>query len=93
MDGGRVSRGRLVSAMRAVLTHRRLPLLAALLSVLLALPALGVGFVLDDYYHRAVLLELPQFRELFGPPAAMFRFFRGDPERTGRVMDLGFFPW
>jgi hypothetical protein len=92
-DGVQVSRGRIGSAARAVLTHRRLPLYAALLSVLLALPALGVGFVLDDYYHRAVLLELPQFRELFGAPAEMFRFFRGDPERTSRVMDLGFFPW
>jgi hypothetical protein len=91
--GARLSRSRLVLAARAVLAHRRLPLIAALLCVVLALPALGVGFVLDDYYHRAVLLELPQFRELFGPPSEMFRFFRGDPERTGRVMDLGFFPW
>ena len=23
----------------------------------------------------------------------MFRFFRGDPERTGRLMDVGLFPW
>jgi hypothetical protein len=23
----------------------------------------------------------------------MFRFFRGDPDRTARVMDFGFFPW
>ena len=91
--GARLSRSRLLLAARAVLAHRRLPLMAALLCVVLALPALGVGFVLDDYYHRAVLLELPQFRELFGPPAEMFRFFRGDPERTGRVMDLGYFPW
>jgi hypothetical protein len=23
----------------------------------------------------------------------MFRFFRGDPERTGRLIDIGLFPW
>ena len=49
--------------------------------------------MLDDYYHRAVLLEIPRFRELLGPPAEMFRFFRGDPVRMGRLMDLGLFPW
>jgi hypothetical protein len=52
-----------------------------------------VGWILDDYYHRAVLLEVPRFRELLGPPAEMFRFFRGDPVRMGRLMDLGLFPW
>ena len=56
-------------------------------------PALSVGWLLDDYYHRAVLLEIPRFRELLGPPAEMFRFFRGDPVRMGRLMDLGLFPW
>ncbi len=33
------------------------------------------------------------FRELLGPPAEMFRFFRGDPVRTRRIMDIGVFPW
>jgi hypothetical protein len=65
----------------------------AILAVALAAPALGVGWVLDDFYHRTVLLGTPEFRDLFGPPEEMFRFFRGDPERTTRVMDLGFFPW
>ncbi len=76
-----------------VLTHRHLPVLVALLAVTLALPALGVGFAIDDYYHRVVLLGVPPFRDLLGPPQDMFRFFRGDPERTMRVMDLGLFPW
>jgi hypothetical protein len=74
-------------------TQRRLPVVAALLAVLLSLPALSVGWILDDYYHRTVLLGSSRFRDLFGPPPEMFRFFRGDPERTGRVMDLGLFPW
>jgi hypothetical protein len=63
------------------------------LAVLLASPALGVGWILDDYYHRTVLLGRSQFRDLLGPPPEMFRFFRGDPTRTGRLMDVGLFPW
>ncbi len=76
-----------------LLKGSRLPLIAAVLSVLLASPALGVGWVLDDYFHRAILLQRPMFRELLGSPWEMFRFFRGDPERMGRVLDLGLFPW
>jgi hypothetical protein len=79
--------------MESFLTTPRLPVAAAVLSVVLALPALGVGFMLDDYYHRAILLERPRFQELLGNPSEMFRFFRGDPARTGRLVDLGLFPW
>jgi hypothetical protein len=72
---------------------RRFPAIVALSAVVLALPALGAGWVLDDYLHRAILLEDTRFRDLLGPPAEMFRFFRGDPVRTGRAMDIGIYPW
>jgi hypothetical protein len=72
---------------------RRLPVAAAVLSVLLALPALGAGWILDDYYHRTVLLQESRLRDLLGAPSEMFRFFRGDAERTGRLIDIGSFPW
>ncbi len=61
--------------------------------MLLTLPALGVGWILDDYYHRTVLLRRPPLCELLGQPSEMFRFFRGEPDRTGRLVDLGLFPW
>ncbi len=72
---------------------RRLPMSAAVLAILLTLPALGVGLILDDNYQRTILLERSQLRELLGPPSEMFRFFRGDAVRTGRLMDIGLFPW
>src|SRR3954465_4609432 len=78
---------------RPIRPARYLPAVAAILAVVLALPALSAGGLLDDYYHRAVLLQIPRFRELLGPPVEMFRFFRGDPARMGRLMDLGLFPW
>ena len=84
---------RLSALERSIRPARYLPAVAAIMAVVLTLPALSVGWMLDDYYHRAVLLEIPRFRDLLGPPAEMFRFFRGDPVRMGRLMDLGLFPW
>ncbi len=72
---------------------RFFPSIVAALAVLLALPALRAGWIMDDYYHRTVMSPVSPYRELLGPPAEMFRFFRGDPVRTGRVMDVGVFPW
>jgi hypothetical protein len=83
----------LATSVRSFLTMRPLPLAAALLSVVLALPSLRAGWMIDDYFHRAVLLERSRFRDVLGTPAEMFRFFRGDPERTGRLVDLGLYPW
>jgi hypothetical protein len=96
MSSGEPSRRatrRLAASVGSLLRSRHLPVAAAALAVLLALPSLGAGLILDDYYHRTVLLETSRFRDLLGPPSEMFRFFRGDPDRTGRLMDIGLFPW
>ncbi|QEH34672.1 hypothetical protein OJF2_32130 [Aquisphaera giovannonii] len=82
--------------MRRLVASRKpwhLPASGAALSVLLALPALGAGWILDDYYHRTILLGRSRLRDELGPPAEMFRFFRGDPARTRRLVDIGLFPW
>ena len=54
--------------MGSLLKMRHLPAAAAVLSVLLALPALGVGWILDDYYHRTVLLGTVAVRETCSAP-------------------------
>ena len=69
------------------------PVAMAALAVGLSLPALGAGWILDDYYHRTVMRPDSPYRELLGTPNEMFRFFRGDPARTTRMMDAGLFPW
>ena len=86
-------RDRVRSAAKALLGRRSLPVLLALVAMVLTLPALGVGWVMDDYYHRTVLLGNSELAELLGPPSHMFRFFNDDSERTGRMIDLGFCPW
>ena len=72
---------------------RYVPPIVAALAILLASPSLGTGLHIDDFYHRTVLRPGSPYRDLLGPPAEMFRFFRGDPERTVRIMDIGAFPW
>jgi hypothetical protein len=83
---------RMVAALAATVKARWFPLGVAALVVVLALPSLGVGWMIDDYYHRAILLKNSHLREVLGPPSGMFRFFRGY-ERTSRLVDIGLFPW
>ncbi len=61
--------------LRRWLTHRLLPLHLALLTTLLCLPGLHGGFYVDDFFHRAALLTLPEFPELTRSPAEIFAFF------------------
>jgi hypothetical protein len=56
----------LTASVGSLLRMRRLPAAAAVLSVLLALPALGAGWILDNYYRRTVLLQSSRFRDLLG---------------------------
>ncbi len=69
------------------------PVALALVALMLVMPALWTGFILDDYIHRAVLLEHETFASFFDSPLAMFHFADGDPDRTRALMDLGVFPW
>jgi hypothetical protein len=76
-----------------VLTHPRLPLRLALLAALLALPSLGAGLLVDDYNHK-LLVQHPESPEGLGSaPWDMFRWFDGNPQQIGALVDLGVLPW
>ena len=74
----------------AWLVHRRLPLHLALLAVTLCLPALGVGWQLDDYFHRVVLRGDV---DTGYSPLELFSAMRHGPEVLREYRDLGIFPW
>lgn len=78
---------------RFALEHPRLPFGLALLAMILTAGALGGGWAVDDYFHRAVLLEVSITEDVGPPSSGMFRFLDGDPDRTRRLMDLGIVPW
>lgn len=90
---------RLMTILGRLLRSRRLPLILPLLSMLLALPALQAGWLLDDWQHRAALLGPRRIHGLdagFFPSGrwtVLFRFFDGEPEHLHRAMERGLVPW
>jgi len=70
---------------------KRVPAVAALLAIVLALPSAFVGLAGDDYYHRALILGLG---DLSGksPILDMFAFLPGG-ESNARFLELGLMPW
>jgi hypothetical protein len=79
--------------LRVALTGRDSWLFVSLLAVVLTSTSLTVGLVVDDYFHRAVLLGSRIFGDFLDSPMDIFCFLDGDPERTSRMVDLGFLPW
>ena len=86
-----------LSRLHTLLLHRGLVPLVAAVAVVLSLPAMWVGWLADDHWHRAAVLEppaLPHSADLApGCPLDLFRFLDGDPQRTGLMMDMGVVPW
>jgi hypothetical protein len=72
------------------LSHSALPLHLAALAMVLLLPALWIGWQLDDHFHRFVMLCPPPFE---CAPLEAFSSLRGDPEVMREYVDLGLFPW
>jgi hypothetical protein len=65
---------------------------AATLGMLLSLPSLHVGFMIDDYIHWDILTG--HFHNAHaGSPFGLFSFANGDPARTHELMEKGIFPW
>lgn len=82
-----------LDAIRRRLAWRHAPIAAALIGVVLCLPSLRTGFLLDDYYHRALLTGSARFEAYFGGSMDMFRFLDGDDARTRWAMSCGVVPW
>ncbi len=62
---------------------------ALVVAVLVMLPALGLGFLGDDYFFLSSLSEKP----LIDPPLEIFHFASGDPDTMLAHMRHGPFPW
>ena len=75
------------------LIHTRLAFHLALLAMILTLPALWLGWQLDDHLHRTVMMGLSPFKSGHLKIFSAFTFFNGDSETIRRLMDLGVLPW
>lgn len=81
---------KLRARLRAWLAHPWLPVHLALAAMLLTLPAVGIGWQMDDHLHRLVMLgkgppELSPWQIFSGPS--------GHPELLRQWVDLGAYPW
>jgi hypothetical protein len=68
------------------------PLTAALVGVALTLPALGVGLIIDDYFHRAVLLGTGPVGVGARPLLDLFSFIPAGP-RHQASLQTGLLTW
>jgi hypothetical protein len=60
--------------------------------VLLVLPSLGAGYLLDDYLHQNILSgKVPAWGP--GSPYGLFVFVDDDPSRVRAMVDAGTLPW
>jgi hypothetical protein len=77
-------------AWRSWLARPRLPWLLALAAVALTLPALGIGWQLDDHFQRLVMLRTAE-TDISSEEA--FSVLDGDVELNRLYLDLGYLPW
>jgi hypothetical protein len=83
----------ITSRLQTWIAARHFAFVAAALALLLTLPALWNGWLLDDHAHRFVLLGSPRFPDRLPPPKSLFALLDGDPAHTARFMDIGVLPW
>ncbi|MDI3283885.1 hypothetical protein [Polyangium sp. 15x6] len=83
----------MLARVKGWLTDRRVPLLVALLAILLLLPTLGAGAIMDDHAHR--MAYHPTFTRPGGPHGDwdLFRFLEEDPAALKYLRDQGMWPW
>ncbi|MGC2304586.1 MAG: hypothetical protein WA447_14810, partial [Candidatus Binatus sp.] len=78
---------RAADAIEAILTHRRFPIVVAILSAIAMLPALTGGWQLDDYFQRITLLGHGDAR----PIDTFIQYI--DRAHNLKQMDSGTLPW
>lgn len=77
---------------RRFCAHERAPLLAALLSTLICLPALRTGFFVDDWIHRLKIQGARGWEAQRHPALELFDFMK--PGSTNDLLvDQGILPW
>jgi hypothetical protein len=84
--------GRGLIRLAPLATHPRLPWVLAAICVLLTLPSLNAGYLLDDYLHQNILSGKVHAE---GPasPYGLFVFVDGDPAQVRARVEAGMLPW
>ena len=67
------------------------PLVVAAFPLLLS-PAFGAGWIIDDYFHRTVMLRTRRFASCSARRRRCSGFFAAIRSACARLMDTGVFP-
>ncbi len=86
-------RSRIIEHIRSFLSSPYIVLWAVLVGVVLVLPSLKAGLVMDDYHHKILMTGGDQRARLLDSPLDMFRFFGGNVEQLAESVDYGLVPW
>ncbi len=81
----------MLDRLKKLLASRRFPWIAAALAVLLFLPVLDVGLMMDDYLHRVSYVG--GFQIVPRPNWDLFRFVGPDRAEFAVNLDFGAVPW
>jgi hypothetical protein len=81
---------RFVKNFSSWLIHRKFIFSLFILSIILTLPALWVGWQLDDHFHRFMMSEFPEFGYR---PINVFTVLDGDQQSIDEYIDYGALPW
>ncbi|MCP4702966.1 MAG: hypothetical protein GY865_00020 [candidate division Zixibacteria bacterium] len=77
-----------------ILTYKRLPIVAAFFSVLLLTGTIWQGLRVDDYHHRAAIIDPDSGGYCAkGDPVHLFAFMDGEPQHTKKLIEKGHAPW
>ncbi|MFO0624035.1 MAG: hypothetical protein U0325_00340 [Polyangiales bacterium] len=82
-----------MGTLRLLLAHRRAPLAAALLALLLLSPALAGGFLLDDYSFQLTLHPSTRAQGLGRAGWDLFNFEDGRSGHAALALARGIWPW
>lgn len=78
---------------KSVISGRYLPFWTAGLAILLTLPSLKAGWLVDDYHHKLLMSDYDGVIKFLESPLDMFNFLDGDPEHARPRIDYGILPW
>ena len=86
-------RAPLLPSIEERLAGRRVALWAAALAVLLMLPSIGAGFVLDDHVHRVAVDDRLRLPGMPSSPFDLFVFVPREAEARRLLVDRAHGPW
>ena len=77
----------------SLLASRKFLFIIFVLAIIITLPSIKSGIMMDDYHMKALMLDPGNPHNFMTSPLNIFEFFDGDPARSQELIDYGWIPW